>query len=47
VEDLLFLLRKDKKKFARVRDLISKYQEITDAKKAFKDMENVVVSNKE
>jgi len=34
-EDLIFLVRKDKKKYARVKELLSMYEELKRARKAF------------
>lgn len=34
-EDLVFLIRKDRKKYARVKDLLLMYEELKRARKAF------------
>jgi len=38
-EDLVFLIRKDKKKYARVRELLRMHDELKRARKAFDEDE--------
>ena len=39
-EDLIFLIRKDRKKYARAKELLGMYDELKRAKKAF-EVENL------
>lgn len=42
VNDIIFIIRKDKKKYARVKDLLTMKEQIDKAKKAFDDTEAAV-----
>ena len=44
VEDMVFLVRKDTRKFARVKDLLTMNEELKKARKAFDEVKNAGVS---
>lgn len=43
VEDIMYIVRKDAKKFARVKDLLSMNEELKKARKAFDEVKYVAV----
>ena len=43
VEDILFLVKKDKRKYARVHDLLNMNEELKKARKAFDEVKYVGV----
>jgi len=44
VEDIVFLVRKDQRKFARVKDLLTMNEELKKARKAFDEVKYAGVS---
>lgn len=45
VNDIIFIIRKDKKKYARVKDLLNMKEQIDKAKKAFAEDSEAVINS--